>query len=91
MKIEDLEEIIEKYRKAKKKLDNLETAKLELNVFAIASDNLNPRVEISFGFNQVTIEEFTVDDIGEMYDKLIEGLKADIELYRIQLEELGFK
>lgn len=91
MRLNDLEELIDKYQKAKKKLDKLQKTKDDLTLFEIANRNCKPRFNVMFGLTQVTIEEFTTDEIHQFCDKIIEGLKADIELYRIQLEKLGFE
>lgn len=91
MRLNDLEELIDKYQKSKKKLDKLQKTKHDLTLFEITNRNCKPRFNVSFGLIQVTIEEFTIDEIYQVCDKIIEGLKADIELYRIQLEKLGFE
>lgn len=91
MRLNDLEELIGKYQKDKKKLDKLQRIKHDLTLFEITNRNCKPRFNVMFGLIQVTIEDFTIDELRRVCDKIIEGLKADIELYRIQLKELGFK
>lgn len=91
MRLNDLEELIDKYQKAKKKLDKLQRIKSDLTLIELTGSNCKPRFDVSFGLIQVTIEEFTTDELRQVCDKIIEGLKADIELYQIQLEKLGFE
>lgn len=91
MRLNDFEEIIGKYQKDKKKLDKLQRIKSDLTLIELTGSNCKPRFDVSFRLIQVTIEEFTTDELRQVCDKIIEGLKADIELYRIQLKELGFK